>query len=210
MKNIPPPLRRSCEQKNGRHLFEPFLHRSHPWDPCTCHHTIPRAPTQHIAISEWSDYSSQPNFLNLLQVSNYQATTLLSSQLVSLCREFDKISLKNLLIYSMRYKNQTHNTIPTDPYDELRRTVFHKAGHTGSAFYSSAIFQQSGTFNIKSSLKDHERTGCQYIFQGYFTDLYWILERQETTCWIHSTCAKPARHSWTTNKFAHQWNVVTS
>ena len=99
------------------------------------------------------------------------ATTLLSSQLVSLCREFDKISLKNLLIYSMRYKNQTHNTIPTDPYDELRRTVFHKAGHTGSAFYSSAIFQQSGTFNIKSSLKDHERTGCQYIFQGYFTDL---------------------------------------
>ena len=71
----------------------------------------------------------------------------------------------------MRYKNQTHKTIPTDHYDELRRTVFQKAGHIESAFYSSAIFQQSGTFNINSSLKDHERRGCQYIFQGYFTDL---------------------------------------
>ena len=99
------------------------------------------------------------------------ANTLLSSQLVSLCREFDKILLKNLLIYSMRYKNQTHKTIPTDHYNELCRTVFQKAGHIGSAFYSSAIFQQSGTFNINSSLKDHERRGCQYIFQGYFTDL---------------------------------------
>ena len=59
-------------------------------------------------------------------------------------------------------------------------------------------------------LRTMNGTGCQYIFQGYFTDLCWILEHQETTCWIHSTCAKPARHSWTTNKFAHQWNVVTS
>ena len=94
------------------------------------------------------------------------ATTLLSSQLVSLCREFDKISLKNLLIYSMRYKNQTHNTIPTDPYDELRRTVFHKAGHTGSAFYSSAIFQQSGTFNISHPLRTMNEQDANIFFKG--------------------------------------------
>ena len=47
-------------------------------------------------------------------------------------------------------------TIHTHHYDELRRTVFYKARDIGTAFYSSTIFQQSGTFYINSSPEDHE------------------------------------------------------
>ena len=190
MKNVPSPLRRSCEQKNVRHLFQPFLHRCHPLYLCTCHHTIPHAATQvhcnHLMIRLLltAKLSQSTPVIELL------ANTLLSSQLVSLPQEFNKILLKNLLIYSMRYKNRhitlslqtitmncaglyfTRQDILEQPSTlELRRTVFHKAGHIGTAFYSSTIFQQSGTFYINSSPKDHERRGCQYIFQGYFTDL---------------------------------------
>ena len=156
MKKVPSPLRHSCEQKNGRHLFQPFLHRCHPLNLSTCHHTIRRATTQahcnHLMIRLLLTVKLSQS----TPIIELSANILLSSQLVSLTREFDKILLKNLLIYSMRYKNRHITLSPTYHYDELCKTVFHKAGHIGTDFYSSTIFQQSGTFYINSSPKDHE------------------------------------------------------
>ena len=106
MKKVPSPLRRSCEQKNGRHLFQPFLHRYHPLNLHTCHHTIPRAATQAHCNHLMIRLLSTTKLSQSTPIIELSANTLLSSQLVSLPREFNKILLKNLLIYSMRYKNR--------------------------------------------------------------------------------------------------------
>ena len=106
MKKVPSPLRRSCEQNNSRHLFQPFLHQYHPLNLRTCHHTIPHTATQahcnHLMIRLLITTKLSQSTL----IIKLSANTLLSSQLVSLPREFNKILLKNLLIYSMRYKNR--------------------------------------------------------------------------------------------------------
>ena len=86
-------------------------------------------------------------------------------------REFNKILLKNLLIYSMRYKNR-HITL------SLQTIMMSCAG---LYFTRQDILEQLSTllqyFNnqVHSTLTHPLRTmneeGCQYIFQGYFTDL---------------------------------------
>ena len=214
MKKVPSPLRRSCEQKNSGHLLQPFFHRCYPFiyaRAITLYHVpLLSSHERHIAITDWSDYSSQPHFLNLLKLSNYRQTPFFHLNY----SHFPENSTK---FYSRTY---SHNilcnikmdiyTIHTHHYDELHRTVFYKARDIRTAFYSSTIFQQSGTFYINSSPEDHEWRGCKCISEGYFTDLCGILELQETTCWIYSKCPKTTRHSWSTNIFSHQRNLVTS
>ena len=110
MKDIPSPLRRSCEQKNGRHLFQPFSHHCHPLNLGTCHRTIPRTPTQAHCNRLMIRLLITAKLSQSTPIIELSANTLLSSHLLSLPREFDKILLKNLLIYSMRYKSR-HTTL---------------------------------------------------------------------------------------------------
>ena len=107
MKKVPSPLRRSCEQKNGRHLFQPFLHRCHPLNLSTVpSHYTTRTTTQAHCNHLMIRLLLTAKLSQSTPIIELSANILLSSQLVSLTREFNKILLKNLLIYSMRYKNR--------------------------------------------------------------------------------------------------------
>ena len=119
---------------------------------------------RHIAITDWSDYSSQPHFLNLLKLSNYRQTP------------FFHLNYSHLPENSTKFYSRTYSynilcnikmdiyTIHTHHYDELCRTVFYKARDIGTAFYSSTIFQQSGTFYINSSPEDPWMKRMQMYF----------------------------------------------
>ena len=170
MKKVPSPLRCSCEQKNGGHLLQPFFHRCYPFiyaRAITLYHApLLSSHERHIAITDWSDYSSQPHFLNLLKLSNYQQTPFFHLNY----SHFPENSTK---FYSRTYSyNILCNikmdiyTIHTHHYDELRRTVFYKARDIRTAFYSSTIFQQSGTFYINSSLRTMNEEDANVFLKG--------------------------------------------